>query len=133
MYKIESMLYGYKLTFGGFIQAAEMRQWVKEAETALASQRGSFGVIVDMRTLKPLPRDAQEVMESGQKQFKMKGMQRSAVVLENAITTAQFKRIAQESGIYQWERYFDASKSPDWERKAVEWVRNAADPDVKAA
>jgi hypothetical protein len=132
MFKIDPAPYGFKLTFGGFIQLAEMKQWVQEAGKQLANQRGPFGVVVDMRTLSPLPKDAQLVMETGQKQFKMKGMQRSAVVLQNAITTVQFKRIAQESGIYQWERYFDASKVLDWERRAIDWVRNSVDPDKAA-
>jgi len=34
-------------------------------------------------------------------------MVRSVVILANTITKLQFKRIAQETGIYQWERYID--------------------------
>lgn len=106
---------------------------MKETEKHLAGPRKPFGVVVDMRTLSPLPKDAQQSMEIGQKQFKIKGMQRSAVVLAYALTTAQFKRIAQESGIYQWERYFDAATTPDWERKATDWVQRGVDPDKPRA
>lgn len=56
-------------------------------------------------------------------------MQRSAVVLSNAILTLQFKRIAKETGIYEWERYIDASKNPNWEEIATDWLEKAIDPD----
>ncbi|HMV41143.1 MAG TPA: hypothetical protein PK079_09135 [Leptospiraceae bacterium] len=60
-----------------------------------------------MRTLKPLPPESQIHMQEGQKLYKEKGMVRSVVILANTITKLQFKRIAQETGIYQWERYID--------------------------
>ncbi len=129
MYTIERQPYGFRLVFGGFIKREEMSQWVKEAERHLATQTVPFGVLVDMRELKPLPPDSQSVMEGGQKLFKMKGMQRSAVALQNAVITLQFKRIAQESGIYAWERYLDASKTPNWQTKAIAWIVSGTDPD----
>lgn len=131
MYKIEKTSYGFKLTFGDSINVAEMTNWVKEAEKALVGVNGKFGVFIDMRTLKPLDTSAQKEMEKGQKLFKGKGMERSAVVLNSPITTLQFKRIAQETGIYQWERYFDASKTANFEKSAIDWIKNAIDPDKK--
>lgn len=47
-----------------------------------------------MRNLKSLPQDAQNEMEKGQKLYKEKGMQRSAVVIANTLIALQFKRIA---------------------------------------
>ena len=129
MYKIERKNYGFKLTFGDFIKATEMEQWVKESEKQIQSQVGKFGVFVDMRTLKPLPQDAQEQMEKGQKMYKGKGMERSVVILDSPVTTMQFKRLAQQSGIYQWERYIDASKTSDWEKIGEAWLKSAEDPD----
>jgi hypothetical protein len=56
-------------------------------------------------------------------------MERSVVILSNTVTTMQFKRIAQETGIYQWERYIDASKTQNWEGIGKKWLVNAIDPD----
>lgn len=131
MYKIEKEPWGYKLTFGDFIQNEEMTKWVEESKAALADAPAEFGIFVDMRTLKPLPEDAKNTMMGGQKLYKEKGMTRSVVILANPITTMQFKRIAQDSGIYEWERYIDASTTPDWEAKGIAWVRDANDPDKK--
>jgi len=129
MYKIEQKPFGYKLVFGGSISVDEMKRWVVESTKALESRQGKFGVLVDMIDLKPLASDAQEVMVSGQKEYKAKGMERSAVGVANALIALQFKRLAQESGIYQWERYIDASKSLGWEKIAEAWIVGAKDPD----
>lgn len=129
MYKIETKDYGYKLTFSDFIKVEEMQNWVKDSEKALAKASKAFGVVIDMRGLKPLPLDSQTHMQTGQKLYKEKGMVRSAVILEGAITTSQFKRIAKETGIYEWERYIDASKEENIEKKAIDWVHKGIDPD----
>ena len=82
-----------------------------------------------MRELKPLPEDSQKHMEEGQKIYKAKGMSRSAVAVNGAATKMQFKRIAKESGIYEWERYIDAASTPAWENIGVDWIKSSVDPD----
>ena len=72
MYNIEKKTYGYKLTFDAIINAQEMQQWVDESKTALAGASGEFGVLIDMRGLKPLAADAQAIMQEGQKLYKEK-------------------------------------------------------------
>ncbi len=129
MYKIEKKPFGFKLVFGDAIEVDEMKRWSAESAKALVGQSGKFGVLVDMRTLKPLKADAQAVMVEGQKQYKVKGMERSAVAVPNAIVAMQFKRLAQDSGIYQWERYIDCAKHPDWENVAEAWLVSGKDPD----
>lgn len=129
MYKVEKKTSGYLLTFGGFITLDEMQRWHGEAKRALEDAEPPFGVIVDMRTLAPLDPETQKVMVDGQQLFKEKGMTRSAVVLNNAVTTSQFKRLAKESGIYAWERYINAEEISDWTNVAVAWVKDGVDPD----
>ncbi len=131
MYQIEKTDFGVKLTFSGFIQKEEMEKWVKESESTLRSMPGKFSVLIDMRQLKPLPKDAEAEMQKGQKLFKDKGMQRSAVILSSSLTTMQFRRIAKETGIYEWERYFDASTEPNWEAASKDWLARSIDPDRK--
>lgn len=130
MYQIERLHYGFKLIFAETISADQMKEWVSASEKVLAEKTGTFGVFVDMRTLKPLQPEAQEHMKTGQKLFKEKGMQRSAVILNDAIITLQFKRIAKETGIYAWERYIDASKFKNWEEIGINWLTKGIDPDL---
>ena len=129
MYKIEKENFGYKLTFKGFIKKDEMLEWVEESKRAVAGAPKDFGVLIDMRELKPLPDDSQLHMQEGQKLYKTKGMLRSAVVVNGAATKMQFKRIAKETGIYDWERYINAATSTDWEKAAVGWISSGIDPD----
>ena len=131
MFKIEPQAYGFRLVFGDFIQKQEMADWVEAARKALAHAPKSFGVMVDMRTLKQLSPESKAVMEEGQKLFKGAGMVRSAVILESAMVSMQFKNIAKDTGIYQWERYLSAATHPDWEQLALDWITKGVDPDKK--
>ena len=130
MYSIEKKDFGFYLTFTGYIDDPEMKRWAEESHSNLQSVSSPFGVFVDMRNLKPLPDTSQKFMQDGQKEYKAKGMERSAVVVANAVTKMQFKRIAQETGIYDWERYIDEQSAPDWEKKAMDWIKDGIDPDA---
>lgn len=129
MYKIEKNPWGYKLTFADFITADEMAKWVDESKAALAGAPSQFGIFVDMRTLKPLDPESQKLMQDGQKLYKGKGMQRSVVILANSVLAMQFKRIGKETGIYEWERYIDASKTTNFEQVGLAWLKDGVDPD----
>lgn len=129
MYSINQKNFGYYLVFGGFIQRDEMKKWVDESEIALENAPDEFGVFVDMRTLKPLPQDSQAHMQEGQKLFKRSGMIRSVVIVNDSVTNMQFKRIAKETGIYEWERYIDASTVSNWEETGLNWIKKGIDPD----
>ncbi len=129
MYKVEKTGFGFKILFADFIKPEEMSGWLAESKKALLMPPKEFGVFVDMRTLKPLPPEAQSILEEGQKLFKQKGMVRSVVILANSVLTMQFKRIAKETGIYQWERYIDSNVNPRWEQAGVDWLTKSIDPD----
>lgn len=115
----------YRLTFGGFIRNDEMKEWVEASQSALAGAPAEFGVIVDMRELKALDAETQKTMEAGQRLYKQKGMVRSAVFLAKTVVKMQFERIAKESGIHEWERYFSADE-PQAARAMERWVAKAA-------
>ena len=129
MYSIEKKDFGYRLTFGDVIEAAEMKEWLDESKVVLQTSPESFGVFVDMRTLVPLRRDAQPFMQEGQKLYRKSGMVRSVVILDNAATTLQFRRIARETEIAEWERYIDAEAVEDWEAAGLAWVRDGIEPE----
>ena len=128
MYSIERKEYGYRLIFGEVINAAEMKAWLDESKVVLQTSDESFGVFVDMRTLVPLRRDAQPFMAEGQKLYRRSGMVRSVVILDNAATTIQSRRISQETGIAEWERYIDAGATDNWEAQGLAWIKNAVEP-----
>jgi hypothetical protein len=128
VYKIEKSDLGFDLTFGGDMTKAELEKWYKESDRILTGRHGPFGVIIDMRTLAPLPADAQAVMVRGQSMYQSRGMQRSCVILHDAITTIQFMRLARQSGISKYERYIDASAHKEWRQEAKDWIRHSVAP-----
>jgi hypothetical protein len=128
VYKIDKTDLGFQLTFSGDMTEAELERWYEESERLLSGLNVPFGVIIDMRTLAPLPAEAQKVMVRGQSMYRNCGMQRSCVILEDAITTIQFMRLARQSGIFKYERYINASMHKDWRQEARNWVRDAVAP-----
>ncbi|MBN2474175.1 MAG: hypothetical protein JXB62_06190 [Pirellulales bacterium] len=122
MYKIESAIYGFKLTFSGCIGVGEMKQWLDGSERILASAPPEFGLVVDMRDLESLPPEVLPLLHEGQRLYRQKGMQRSAVVLNDAAMTMQLGQIAKDTSTDAWTRHIDASAERDWEDVAVCWV-----------
>ena len=130
MYKIERRPAGYILTFSGLIDQDEMQRWHDDSARNLSDETSlSFGVIIDMKDLQPLSAESRTIMVAGQKLYKEKGMKRSAVILNSPEITAQFKNLALQSGIYATERYIDASKVSNAVDIAINWVKDAIDPD----
>jgi hypothetical protein len=128
VYKIDKTDLGFYLTFAGAMTKAEIEKWYAESEQVLKGPLAPFGVIIDMRTLALLPVEAQGVMVRGQAMYRSRGMERSCVILDDALTTIQFMRLARRSGIAKYERYIDASAHKDWLAEARNWVGNAIAP-----
>ncbi len=131
MYKIEKKGWGYALTFGGIVGADEAAQWSQDWAEVLKDHLGPFSVFVDMRTMIPVSKEAVEPLAEGQILARRYGMIRSVVIVENPATASQFKRIAGDSGISQWERYIDATTIADWEKKGMDWILQGIDPAVE--
>ncbi|MGD0989528.1 MAG: hypothetical protein ABR874_17085 [Candidatus Sulfotelmatobacter sp.] len=128
MYKIEKTDIGFKLTFDGIVTQADLLPWFEESKKALSTCKKPFGVIIDMRGLELLPPEVQAEIVKGQMLYRDGGLERSAVILGDPIVTIQFMRLAKKSGVYEYERYIDASSDAQWEKHAEEWVRSGIDP-----
>jgi hypothetical protein len=131
LYKIEKREFGLWLTFGGVISGEEMARWLNDFSRELTSVSSSFCVFVDMRNVAPFGKKGQVHVQDGQKLAKRCGMVRSVVILDNPVTTMQFKHIAMDTGIYEWERYIDSSKDKNWEQIGMDWLEKSIDPDKK--
>lgn len=122
MYKTEKTDYGFKLTFAGLIEEGEIHRWHNELKRILRGVHKGFGVLVDMRELKPLLPQTQKYIEKGQRLLKETGMLRSAVIVNGLITTTQFRHFAVNTGIDLGEIYINASENENWEQEALEWI-----------
>ena len=129
MYKIDKKSYGPHLTFSGYIPSDELEQWLVDSKEMIKSYPDEFVVFVDMREMELLAPESRPTMVEGQRHYRAHGMQRSVVILKDKVTMMQFKGIAKETGIYEWERYIDANAQPNWEQVALDWILDSVDPD----
>src|SRR5271157_552965 len=104
MYKIEKTNYGVKFTFSGFLDEEEIKRWAEEVVAVTKLLPKGFCVFMDMRGMKPLPQDAWPVMQKAQEQAIKAGMARSVQVVDDPITSMQFKRFARNTGISDRQR-----------------------------
>jgi hypothetical protein len=128
MYKIEKTDYGVKFTFSGFVDEEEMKRWAEEVAEETKSLSKGFCVFMDMRGMKPLPRDAWLVMQKAQERAIKAGMARSVQVVDDPITSMQFKRFARNTGISDRERQIDASSALEWKKMAMDWLIRGIEP-----
>lgn len=129
MYKIEKTNYGLKMTFTGFVDAAEMSRWDREVREVSRSMEKDFCVLLDLRGMAPLAPDGWEVLQKSHRRAMKAGMARSALVLDDPITTMQMKRLARQTSISQRERYIDSRSTPNWERVVMDWLIRGIDPN----
>lgn len=127
MYKIERKDYGIKLTFDGFIAPEEMREYKAEFIQVLDLLPPKFGILSDMRMLKPLPTESQEIL-SANPELTVDRVLRSATVLNSALVKLQTRRLANQWKLSDSKRYIDASTHADWEKQAVDWIVHGVEP-----
>ena len=130
MHRIEETPYGYRVTFEGFLQRDDAGALLDSMRSTVRPREGGFSVLVDMRTSRAFPVEAQEAVKQAILLCKEAGLERNAVVANSAIATLQAKRLARETGIEAGIRYIDAASEPEWERVAVDWLTAGIDPDA---
>jgi hypothetical protein len=123
--------YGVRIHAPGYITPAEARAWFADLKPRVLAFGGKpFGLLADARTQKANPPETQELVKESMVWLRSHGMERSVVVLDSTVALIQILRLAKSSGVYAYERYLDASKEPDWERRSLDWIVRAIDPDL---
>ena len=128
MYKMEKKNYGYKLTFSGFLNTTEIEAYIKELKSYMDENAGMFGIMIDMRDMKPLAPESQEALTSSQKLVSNRLTRSATIVNDNAIIKMQFKRLSKQSGVVDTKRFIDASSDSNWEVLAENWISKGTEP-----
>lgn len=127
MYKIERQNYGVKLTFDGFIEPKEMQAYKDEFRAMLDLLPPKFGLLGDVRHMKPLPPESQAIL-SAHPEWTADRIVRSATVIDSALVKMQTRRLSKEWKQDETKRYIDATKHPDWEAVAEKWIMEGIEP-----
>lgn len=125
--------YGFRVNAPGFLSREETQEWFEDLKGLVGTSGKPFGLLVDIRSQRANPPEAQIIIQQAMAWMKKAGLVRSAVVLDSAVAKLQTTRLAKASGVYAWERYIDASKEPDWEKRAIDWIVHGIDPDKPIA
>lgn len=128
MYKIERKNYGVKLTFEGFIDPEEMQAYKDEFKTTLNLLPPTFGLLADMRSMKPLPAESQAIL-SANPEWTASRIIRSATIVDSALVKMQSRRLTKEWKQDATKRYIDSSQHSDWETIAEKWIEDGIEPE----
>lgn len=121
VYRIEKKPYGIKFTFDGFVPPEEMSEYKKEFRLVLDLVPAQFGILSDLRNMKPLPPESQKIL-SANPEWTAGRITRSATILNSSLVKLQSKRLATEWKQGDTKRYIDASKHSNWEELAIAWI-----------
>ena len=127
MYKIERQNYGVKLTYEGLIEPEEMQAYKDEFKTILDLLPPKFGLMGDMRNMKPLPPESQAIL-SAHPEWTASRIVRSATIIDSALVKMQSRRLTKEWK-QEAKRYIDASQHLNWEAVAEKWIVEGVEPD----
>lgn len=128
MYEIIAKERYIVLRFSGFVGEQEMRAWLSETQSAMATSEPAPFVMVDLRQMSVLPKAAMPLMEQAQRAANKSGLVRSVIIVKSAIIQMQFERMAKTTGIHEKERYISAETNPNWEKEAEAWLLAGVEP-----
>ena len=127
---VEATPYGFRTTVTGWVTPPELAQWHADCRLVVSALAPGFSQLVDLRQARPLPPESAKFLEDFMRYLREKGLQRSAVIVNSAITKMQVTRLAKETGLDALERYFSAADEPDWEERALAWLEKGEDPGI---
>lgn len=133
MHLFEKTNYGFKVSVSGYFSLDAAKEWWQDYLVIIEQVKShwgrDFGQFVDLRGFKPGDEEAQKYITSGMELFKKSGGGRSIVLFDSPIGAMQVKRLAKESGIYQWARFIDFQTHPTFEVVVEQWLVHGQDPD----
>ena len=132
MYTMERTTYGLYIEVRDTLSKVDAEQWVEDLKAAITDINGEFSVFSDLRRVLLLSPESKDAVQTGEMYARKHGLVRSVIILNDEITVQQLRGIARLSGVYEWERYIDASAVGNWEQIGLDWVIHGIDPDEKS-
>ena len=129
MYKIEKTSYGTCVTFSGIVTEEEMRRFKAESELIPAGTSGPRAAMADIRDLLPPDQIVRDLLIEALRGAWTTGLLRVAVIGKSPVIKRQTIQLVFQAGGVDTMRYFDASKLPDWEKHALDWLIHGVEPE----
>jgi hypothetical protein len=104
------------LTVEGVVTAEEIDVLIRDTAIKAKLFEGQpFGILVDLRTMRPSSASATERIKAHQMQLMKLGLRKSAEIVGSAATALQLNRVARESGMAPMlQRFTDLDAARKW-------------------
>lgn len=130
MYTIEKTTYGLRVVMGGVYAENEIKQYIEEKEKLISEIDGPFSMLVDLRSAIPPEPSDRKLLEESQARMRKGNFERMAIIFTSPVLRMRGQQIAFDSEISPQTRMIDASKVPNWESLALDWVIKGIDPEA---
>lgn len=124
--RTEKTSYGYSSIYGETASLEEAKEWLVDVKKILGPGKRPFCQMIDIRGQKAHDPTVQTFIVEAMGYLRKTGLQRSAVILSSAIAKMEITRLAKQTGVYDYERYFEGTGS---EKAALAWLEHGVDPD----
>ncbi len=128
MYKIEKQPYGLYVTLSGNLTADDVVQWEAEVVRLWPPENGPRSTVLDVRALILPEKDVQSFMTSMFTRMRKQGLVKLAVLVASPVIKARAIQMAYQSDGADIIRFFDVSKTPDWQTECLAWIAQGANP-----
>jgi hypothetical protein len=130
MYQMNRTFYGSRITLSGVVSLEEANQFAADVAEIRAVMPGKRGVILDIRSLVPPVPEVLEVIVRALREDSSHAPHRAAVIINSPVIRGQAIQIGFSVDVINAARYFDATKTENWEELSIEWVVNGVEPDI---
>lgn len=126
--RTERRSYGFAVIAPRTPTEAEATAWARKLREMIAGSTPGFGLLVDMRGQRTNPPATTRIVAEAMGWLRENGMGRVAIVYDSSLAMIQLRRIANDVGTVQHERYINAATTPDWETRAIAWIEHGSEP-----
>jgi hypothetical protein len=132
MYRIERTHYGLRVTMGNLYSTEEIKKYIAEKEALVAKIEGPFSLLADLRSAIPPDENDEALLAESQARMKLCDLRRMAIIVTSPVIKTQARQISYTAGIDDRTRIINASKSPNWEELAIQWIVCGTEPETAA-
>ena len=128
MIKVEKRPYGLYVTLSGDITPDQVRKYETDVNELWPPEAGPRSSIMDIRELLLPNTDALQMLMQFFPRAKENGLQRLAIIVKSPGIKARAIQLAFEVDRPDMIRFFDTSKTADWQVQSLDWVIHGFDP-----
>ncbi len=128
MIRMDDAPWGIRIAMQGQPSRQDLSKLLDDLRKALPSPRPFFGAILDLSGTGPANPELRDLLLQVQRLLQSKGMVRLAIGVANALTAAQMRRLATETGVAPGVRCID-TRIEGWASVAEHWAVSGREPE----